>query len=78
MKLNWKPSELIPTDLNVKTPEAVVAALAEVGYQMPCTLGDDDLPILRGMAATAPDAAPYKSIINLITMHDVIDLWTED
>lgn len=78
MKINWKPTAEVLTDMNMVDPQRFVTAMSEAGYNLPCSLTDEDLPVLRGMAATAPDPLPYKALISLITVHDSIDLWADE
>lgn len=77
MILKWKPTVDEVSTLTVA--DTFPTMMEEAGYRLPCTLTDEDLPILRGMAAAAdPSVRPVlKELIRLIIDHDSIDLTTE-
>lgn len=74
MILQWKPTIADADTLTVS--DEFPTMMEEAGYRLPCTLTDEDLPVLRGMAAAA-DASTrpiLKELIRLIIDHDSIDL----
>jgi hypothetical protein len=75
----WRPTDNTDKQLDVPAPSMFTDVMAEAGFRLPCTLTDDDLPILRGMAAvygrndSTPN--PYTELVDLIVEHNSIDLY---
>lgn len=72
--LRWKPSTENTMVIPLADYDAFSLMMEKAGFRLPCTLSDDELPILRGMAAAAENPSPFMEIINLIVAHDSIDL----
>ena len=73
-QLKWRPT--IESKDTISIPSSFITAMEEVGYRFPCTLSDEDLPVLRGMASTAvhDTRTAVKELIDLIINHDSIDV----
>ena len=72
--LKWKPTIEASTD--IQAGDEFFTQMEAAGFRLPCTLADEDLPVLRGMAAVATTPI-YSTLIHLVTMHDSIDLSTD-
>lgn len=76
----WRPTDNSRKHISVGAPSSFMQTMDRAGLRLPCTLGENELPTLRGMAATwsAPENAnPYQQIIDLIEQHGEIDLFAE-
>jgi hypothetical protein len=75
----WRPTDHAHKRLDVPAPSSFIDVMAEAGFRLPCTLDDNDLDILRAMAAVfgrnADTPNPYTDLVNLIIAHDSIDLY---
>jgi len=78
MDIMWRPTDHNDKRLDVPAPSSFIDVMAEAGFRLPCTLTDDDLPILRAMAAVYgrnPDLPnPYYELVDHIVAHTSIDL----
>lgn len=77
----WRPVK--PEEdkhISTSAPSHFLAAMREVGMELPCTIGKSSIPTLRGMAATHQNSStsnPYQEILDLLTTYDSIELGAE-
>jgi len=75
----WQPTSKSDTRLDVPAPSQFMDIMRDCGYPLPCTLDDEDLPVMRAMAVVygrndqTPN--PFKEIADLIVEHNSIDLY---
>ena len=80
----WRPSKEVDSRLDVPAPSQFLDLMRDAGYQVPCSLDDDDLPVMRAMAVVFSKVGggdddrpnPFKQIVDLIVAHNSIDLNT--
>jgi hypothetical protein len=80
----WRPSKEVDTRLDVPAPSDFLDMMSRAGYSVPCSLDDDDLPVMRAMAVVFSRVGggdeqrpnPFQQIADLIMAHDSIDLNT--
>jgi hypothetical protein len=82
MTVKWRPTHDKANALNVVDLHAFTAILREgAGHEVPCTLSDTDLPIIRAISAAyghnhhGPN--PFEELIDLIISHNSIDVWVD-
>jgi hypothetical protein len=79
----WRPSKEVDSRLDVPAPSSFLDMMQAAGYSVPCSLDDDDLPVMRAMAVVFSRVGgddnrpnPFEQIVDLIVAHDSIDLNT--
>ena len=76
----WRPTDEKNSHLNVPAPSQFMDMMRDAGFPIPCTLNDDDLPVMRAMAVVfgrndkdVPN--PFREIVDLIVAYNSIDLY---
>lgn len=74
----WEPVNLKAKSLWVMAPSHFMSCLERAGLGLPCTLGEHDIPILRGLAASMnEDRNPYNELIKAINENGSVTVWYE-
>lgn len=66
-------------DLPVGAPSYFIGTMEKAFGNFPCTLTSEDIPILRGMAATMRDEQqnPYEKLVEAIERMGAVEVYAE-
>lgn len=77
--IHWRPVSRNDKTLDVPAPSAFQEKMAEAGLALPTTVGQSDIPILKGLAAgygrDKDRPNPFDQILKLVQMHGSVELW---
>jgi len=87
LAIQWRPSNQLSARLDILSPSSFLDVMQESGYHLPCTVDSADRPVMHAMAvlfdkltreSNSPSLAPnpFKQIVELLDLHDAIDLDT--
>ena len=78
--IHWKPftPDSSKTLAQAGAPSHFIEAMKKAFGNFPCTVGQNEIEKLKGMAATdRDDNNPFQEIIDLLEHHEAIYLWAE-
>ena len=74
----WEPVTNRANDLHVMAPSWFMECLERADMKIPRVFGSEDIPVLRGMAASMrDDPNPFQQLIKAIEKHDKVEVWYE-
>lgn len=76
----WEPVNPNPKYLRVMGPSWFIGVLQKLDLDLPCEVGEQDLPGLRGAAAAVDErdgTNPFADLIDIIEKYGVVRLWVE-
>jgi len=74
----WEAVDPNPKSLHVMAPSWFMECLERAGMDLPHTFSRDDIPVLRGLAATIREEKnPFKELIQAIEENDDVNVWYE-
>jgi len=74
----WEPINLKPNYLDVMAPSWFMGCLKRAEMGLPNTFGPNDIPKLRGLAASMDEERnPFNELIEAIEKHGSVNVWYE-